>query len=100
MIQLKIKGIPLTEDYCEKVKLKMPNLVFDKDTYFRVEISYHYDFFHKNGSHKKICLHQLNKPIIDALFEKLNLHSSNLWEIQEQKVHDKEIYTLISLRPL
>lgn len=83
-----------------KVKLAVPLFKFEGLTYFKMEIQYHDNFVQKNGKNKRIDLQNLNKCLIDAIFEKLGIDDSFVWELFEKKVQSTETFTKVRLEPI
>lgn len=83
-----------------KVKFAVPFFsVTTADTY-GMDIEYHSNFKTKCGKNKKIDTHNCDKLLIDAIFEKLGIDDSYLWERREKKIQDKETYTMVTIRKL
>jgi Holliday junction resolvase RusA-like endonuclease len=83
-----------------RIKATMPPYELSDNSIIRLEIEYHSDFKYKNGKNKKIDLQNMDKLLIDAIFEKLGVDDSAVWELQQRKVQDKEDFTKIELREI
>jgi Holliday junction resolvase RusA-like endonuclease len=91
---------PEARMFKNKVKLTVPHFKFENNTYFKMEIHYHDNFIQKNGKNKRIDLQNLNKCLIDAIFEKLGIDDSFVWELFEKKVQSLTSFTLVRLEPI
>lgn len=88
---------PEAREFKRSVKINTPPNPFTEGKTFRLEIEYHHDFFYKNGKNKRIDLQNLDKLLIDAIFEQLGIDDSFVWELQERKVQDKESFTSVNI---
>lgn len=66
----------------------------------RTFIELHGDWFFKNGSFKKKDIQNLDKVLIDSIFDKLGVDDCQIWDHHLLKVQDTEEFTLITLEVL
>ena len=69
-----------------RVKMSIPPYEFKEDAKLVIEIEYHANFVCKNGKNRKIDLQNLDKLLIDAIFEKLGIDDSMIWHMTAEKI--------------
>ncbi len=79
---------PAARKFKDMVKLHMPfwNLPVNKIFIFDIKIEYYSKWKFKNKSIKKKDLQNLNKLLIDAVFDVLGRDDAFIWSIQEWKM--------------
>lgn len=73
--------------------------VSDEDR-FHLRISVHANWYYKNGKMKKQDIQNMDKLLVDALFQKLGCDDSRLWYMELDKVQDEKEYTIIELEKI
>ena len=95
------RQIYLTQDvksFKTRVKLSMPAVDFPNDSLFILHITYHTNWYFKNGKPRKADLQNLDKILIDAIFEKLGVDDCRVWRLTQSKVHsDKKAFTVVCI---
>jgi Holliday junction resolvase RusA-like endonuclease len=91
---------PEAHAFKNRVKMSIPPCEFKSTDKFSIEIEYHSNFVCKNGSNRKIDLQNLDKLLIDALFEKIGLDDSSIWEMKAWKVQSEKDKTVVRLRTI
>lgn len=81
-------------------KYSMPPTDFKEDSRFKMEMEYHGRWHYKNGKVKRKDIQNLDKILIDAIFERIGCDDSRLWEIKGTKVEDVCENTLVRLETL
>ena len=84
----------------QRVKMCMPYADFTTANTYKVEIEYHGNFKYKNGKNRRLDLQNMDKLLIDAIFDKLGADDSYLWQLQECKIQDDNDYTVVNIHPL
>lgn len=83
------------ENYC---KLFTPAIRDITETQkVKTYIELHGSWYFKNGAFRKKDIQNLDKVLIDSIFEKLGIDDSQIWDHHLIKVEDKEEFTLITL---
>lgn len=81
-----------------KVKCSMPAVNVYDDELFSIHIHIHSNWYYKNGRVKKHDIQNLDKLLIDAIFEKLGVDDSRLFEVTLRKVQNAtEGFTMVEL---
>jgi Holliday junction resolvase RusA-like endonuclease len=86
-------------NFKDKVKISMPFWELpDKELVFYIHNKYHANWFYKNGKPKKKDVQNMNRLLIDAIFQTLGRDDSVLWRVTDEKIHNpKEEFTLVEL---
>ena len=70
-----------------QVKGYIPSLpAMDSQSKLRLTLTYHQDWYYKNGSLRKLDLPNLTKLTVDAICEKVGCDDAQVWELVERKV--------------
>jgi len=91
---------PEAHQFKNRIKITMPHNGFPKVCLFKMSLEYHGNFFYKNGKHKKIDMQNMDKLLIDAVFEGLGRDDSHLWELHQKKTQNTIPFTLIKIESL
>ena len=90
-----------TRNYKTLVKMSMPSVEFPPNSLFEIQIKYYYSWYYKNSTPRKLDIQNLDKLLIDAIFEKLGIDDSRLWSVSGYKVHtEEEPFTEVELKIL
>lgn len=81
-------------------KLFMPPMQFSDNSRFSLSVEYHGDWYCKNGSVKRSDMQNLDKLVIDTIFEHIGIDDKFLWELHTKKVLDVSGFMVITLRGL
>jgi Holliday junction resolvase RusA-like endonuclease len=84
-----MRNIYLTQEarmFKQKVKMVMPPFEFTPQALFDIEINYYHDWYYKNGKVRRLDVQNLDKLLIDAVFEKLGTDDSRLWSVTLRKL--------------
>lgn len=83
------------------VKLSMPAIEFKDDSLFKIDIVYCYNWFYKNFNPRKLDIQNMDKLLLDAVFEKLGLDDSRVFVFNQKKVQSpSEVYTEVEITVL
>ena len=102
-INYNFRGVYLSSEarsFKTRVKLSMPPASFTTANTYKITIEYHANFKYKNGKNRRLDLQNMDKLLIDAVFEKLGVDDSYLWESQQRKVQDKDKFTIVKIDKL
>jgi len=84
-----------------QAKLYIPRTDFTEDDTLSVSVSYHSNWFYKNGKIKRADSPNLDKLMIDTLFEAIGVDDSHLWQWSSQKVQEQDTrFTMVEMRKL
>lgn len=83
------------------IKMSIPPATISTLNVYSMEVEYHSNFKYKNGKNKKIDLQNMDKLLIDAIFEKLGVDDSYLWQLNHKKIqNDTENYTKVIINTI
>lgn len=85
------------KDFKKTVFLTTPNMNIREDSLFKIKIDIHNNWYYKNKGLKKQDVQNMDKLLIDALFQKLGIDDSRLMYISINKIQDTTQYTEIEL---
>ena len=93
---------PEARKFKDKIKLHMPKFVIeDKDELkMKVDIEYYQSWYFKNGRQRKKDIQNLDKLIIDAVFERLGIDDCKIWTNSNYKIDSEDCYVKIKLTVL
>jgi len=91
---------PEAHHFKNQVKMSIPPCNFTSNDKFSIEIEYHSNFTYANGKNKKIDLQNLDKLLIDAIFDRIGLDDSAIWEMKAWKVQSNQDKTVVRLRTI
>lgn len=117
MLQLEFDGLPVSynkhiqiiwhmKEVCltpeahlfkNRVKMSMPPSNFKATDKLGIEIEYHSNFQYANGKNKKIDIQNLDKLLIDAIFEQLGIDDSAIWKMTGIKVQAEKDRTMVRI---
>lgn len=102
-INYNMRNIYLTQEarmFKTKVKMTMPPFAYRDTDLFKIRIIFHSNFFYKNNKPKRIDIQNLDKLLIDAIFDKIDADDSRLWSVELSKFQtlDKEYTEVILMR--
>ena len=92
-INYNLRQVYLTDEarlFKQRVKMSMPSIKVDKDVLFNVRITYCANWYYKNGRLRRIDIQNMDKLLIDAMFEKIGIDDSHLWILEQNKRQDVE----------
>ena len=85
----------------DKVKLMMPSIKLPEnvgDLKFSMLVEVYNNWYYKNGNMKKQDVQNMEKLIIDAVFEGIGIDDSHLWEVKLVKRQNKDkVKTVVTL---
>jgi len=81
-------------------KLSTPNMEVTEGCVYKLSIEYHSNWFFKNGKVKKQDIQNMDKLLIDAVFEKMGVDDSRVWEVHLYKVQSTKVYTKVNIKEL
>ena len=91
---------PEAQHFKKRVKFMIQPSKWTENCKFSLTIEYHKDWFYKNGKNRKEDLQNMDKLLIDAIFEQIGIDDSNLWELHETKIQDTVEHTMVTIREM
>lgn len=86
-------------DFKTKVKLNVPKWKLDKDKnyIFSMHNKYNYNWYCKNGNVVKRDVQNMNRLLIDAVFDRLGRDDSTIFVVTDEKVQSEKEFTEVTL---
>lgn len=91
---------PEAHHFKNRVKMSIPLGNFKSTDKLSIEIDYYSNFIYKNGKNRKIDLQNLDKLLIDAIFEQLGIDDSIIWLMKCKKIESNTEKTVVRLRTI
>ena len=85
-------------DFVNLVKRYIPHCTYTIDTLFSIDIEIHDNWYTKQGKVKRKDVQNLDRLLIDAIFNKIGIDDSHIFVERISKVHNpKESFTKVRL---
>lgn len=84
----------------EKSKLFMPPRSLDESSLFSLKFKFLSNWYHKNGSVRKLDIQNLEKILIDAISEKYIFDDKRVWHKEAEKTQSSEDKIMVTISKL